>query len=142
LENQPSKGVFLNGKQQVIDMLRFMNAGEKSRLLKAIEGRNAPLARELMQKSISFQSLCNLNDEDLIYSLNFIKPELIGIVLKILKKSDQQRILGISNREYAESAYKVFTTSLRNEERDITRATERIAEILGKLHSRNQITIK
>ena len=52
-----NENIYINGKGQIIEMLKIMPMAEKMKLLKNIGLRNAPMARELSEESLSFASM-------------------------------------------------------------------------------------
>ena len=57
MENKQSKGIFINGKQQMIELLQFISGPEKERLLENITKINPVMAKELMVNSLSFDNI-------------------------------------------------------------------------------------
>lgn len=135
------QGLFINGKAQVIEMLKYMQPEEREVLLKNIKARNPQLAMELTENCLTFNDLNRLGDEELHLIFNYVKPAIWGLALKNTPREFQKRILGLAPRDYAEQAYQVLTTSLKNEDRDTKRAQQKIVSILGNLLKRRQISI-
>jgi flagellar motor switch protein FliG len=135
------QGVFINGKAQVIEMLKYMQPEEREVLLKNIKARNPQLAMELTEDCLTFSDLNRLGDEELHLIFNYVKPAVWGLALKNTPRDFQRRVLGLAERDYAEQAYQVLTTSLKNEDRDTKRAQQKIVSILGNLLKRRQISI-
>lgn len=128
-----SKGIFINGKAQIIEMLAYMEPEEKNTLLKNIRLRNPQMADELMQESISFQNVLELSEDYIRVLSSYVKPEIFGVSLKTLPQNTQRNILTSLERAYAERAYQVMTTPLSNEARDIKKAREKMANVVGNL---------
>lgn len=135
------QGVFINGKAQVIEMLKYMQPEEREVLLKNIKARNPQLAMELTEDCLTFNDLNRLGDEELHLIFNYVKPAVWGLALKNTPRDFQRRVLGLAARDYAEQAYQVLTTSIKNEDRDTKRAQQKIVSILGNLLKRRQISI-
>ncbi|MFT6068907.1 MAG: flagellar motor switch protein FliG [Bacteriovoracaceae bacterium] len=135
------QGLFINGKAQVIEMLKFMQPEEREVLLRNIKARNPQLAMELTENCLTFSDLNRLGDDELHLIFNYVKPAIWGLALKDTPRDFQRRVLGLAERDYAEQAYQVLTTTLKNEERDTKRAQQKIVSILGNLLKRRQITI-
>ncbi|MCP4913940.1 MAG: hypothetical protein GY909_12580 [Oligoflexia bacterium] len=140
MENN-QQGIFINGKAQIVEMLQYMTAPEREKLLKNIRARNAQLADELMQKSVSFNDFLSLDDRDLQLVLNYIQAPILGVALKALKRDDQRRILVVCDRPYAEEAFKVMNTPLSNEARDVKRACEKVSSVISALVKRGNISL-
>lgn len=135
------QGLFINGKAQVIEMLKFMQPEEREVLLRNIKARNPQLAMELTENCLTFSDLNRLGDDELHLIFNYVKPAIWGLALKDTPRDFQRRVLALAERDYAEQAYQVLTTTLKNEERDTKRAQQKIVSILGNLLKRRQITI-
>ncbi|MBK23655.1 MAG: hypothetical protein CME70_06580 [Halobacteriovorax sp.] len=138
---QSQQGVFINGKAQVIEMLKYMQPEERELLLKNIKARNPQLAIELTENCLTFNDLNRLGDEELHLIFNYVKPAIWGLALKNTPRDFQRRVLSLAPRDYAEQAYQILTTTLKNEERDTKRAQQKIVSILGNLLKRRQISI-
>ena len=140
-EGSQQQGLFINGKAQVIEMLKYMQPEERETLLRNIKARNPQLAMELTENCLTFNDLNRLGDEELTLIFSYVKPAVWGLALKNTPRDFQRRILTLAPREYAEAAYQILTTSLKNEERDTQRAQQKIVSILGNLMKRRQVTI-
>jgi flagellar motor switch protein FliG len=138
-EQSGATGVFLNGRAQVIEMLQYMTADERQRILKHIQVRNPQLAEELIEKSLTFDHLDRLSDEDLSLIFSYIKPPILGIALKSVERTFQRRLLSLAPRKYAEEAYEVLMTPIANEKRDSKRAQQKVVGVLVALKKRNQV---
>ncbi len=132
MENN-SASVFLNGKAQIIEMLQHMPREERAKLLKNIKIRNPQLAEELTQHSYTFSDISLLSDQELKMIFNFVTAPIVGMALKDVERSLQRRLLSLADRNYAEEAYRVMTTSFPTEKRDSKRAQNKIIEILSKM---------
>lgn len=141
MENSSSKGVFINGKQQMIELLQFMNGEEKARLLENLYRRNPSMAKELMINSLSFESLYDFSDEQIKIVANYIKPAIWGLALKTTNINFQRKILSLMPRHKAEEAYQIFTKNIQNEERDSIRAKSKILQIVISLNSEGVLKI-
>jgi flagellar motor switch protein FliG len=134
-------GVFLNGKSQIIEMLKYMNSNEKSALLNNIKVRNPQLAAELIERSLSFNDLNKLQDHDLGLIFNYTAPQILGIALKDVSKSFQKRILSLAPRNYAEEAYGILVRPISNEKKNIQQAQRKIVDTLISLNKRKQLSL-
>lgn len=135
------RGVFLNGKAQIIEMLQLMSKQEKDRILSNIKMRNPSLADELMERSFSFSSLENLRENDMYLITKNVQPQILGVALKNQKSELQRRILSIAPRDYAEEAYQTMTKSISNEKELVKRAQNKIIAILIDLSKKNIINL-
>lgn len=138
---QQETGVFINGKAQIIEMLKFMSADERERLIANIRIKNPTLANELMSQSLTFDHIGKLNEHELNIMFQYVSAPIFGVALKNVEQSVQRRMLSIAPRAYAEEAYKIMITPINSEKRDITRAQNKILSILVSLSRRKQINL-
>lgn len=134
--NQTAGSYFINGKNQVIEMLKLMTESEKKTLLENIRKRNPALALELAEKSISFDAVFNLNRRQYELFFKAVKPAVLGIALKDSSIDKQRQILSISPRKFAEEAFTIMTTLIENEKQAIPKAQSKVVEILSDLMSK------
>jgi len=133
--------VFINGRAQILEMFQYLNPDERERLLKQIRIKNPQLAAEIVETSIQFNSLLELSDDDVTRVLSHIKAPILGVALKSLKVNEQRQILSLCSREYGEAAYKVMSTRLSNETRDVERACAKVKSVIAALSKRNLIKL-
>lgn len=136
-----TEGVFLNGKAQVVEMLQHMTSAERETLLRNIKKRNAPLADELMEKSLNFSHLNELSDDELSMIFPQIKAPILGIALKGTGVAFQRRLLSLAPRNYAENAYEIMMKPLSHEERDVKRAQSKVVNALAGLLKRKRMNL-
>lgn len=142
MDANQSNGIFINGKAQIIEMLKFMNAAERATLLKNIKARNPALAKELYSESITFETIYSLDSVDLSQLFQFVKAPIFGVALKKSPKAFQKTLLTMAPRAYAEEAYEYLVKDLgANEVRDIQRAQKRISDTIAALNNRGRITL-
>mgnify|MGYP002639116288 CR=1 FL=1 len=142
MEFAKSEGsVFLNGKAQIVEMLEFMTAEEKSILLGNIRQRNPALAIELQEKSLSFNDLDKLSDQELSLIFSHVKPEILGIALKDVSTNFQRRILSLAPRSYAEKAYSILKQPIKESRGMSKKAQNKIVGILINLSKRGQVQL-
>lgn len=140
--NKENGGIFINGKAQIIEMLKFMTAAERAVLLKNVSKRNPALGKELYAESITFETIYSLDKIDLEMMLQYIKPTIMGVALKGAKKEFQKNFLSIAPRSYAEEAFNYLTKNLGpNEGRDVERAQKRVADTIVALNNRGRISL-
>ena len=128
-----SQDLFINGKSQIIEMLKCMSSFEKEKLLKNVRIKNPQLAVELGQDSFTFDDLDKLNDQNLSLVFSRVQPIVLGLALKETPKEFQKRMLILAPRSYAEEVYQTLTIRVKNEKRDIPRAQKKIVSILAPL---------
>ncbi|MCB9094528.1 MAG: hypothetical protein H6621_05610 [Halobacteriovoraceae bacterium] len=135
-----NKGIFLNGKNQAIEILRHLNQSEKGRILDNLKLRNPSMAYELLVNSYTFEDIMHSEQNTLGTVLEYASAPIIGIAIKFLSKDFQKKILKNMNRVKAEEAFQVFQT--RNTSIDeSTKAQEKILEIASELIKRKIITL-
>jgi len=132
-------GVFINGKAQVVEMLQFMTAEERERLLTSLRIKNPSLALELQEESLSFNHLSRMSDDDLSKLINNITAPVLGLALKGVDVNFQRRVLSLAPRDFAEQAYRVLTSNVSNEKQNSKRAQGKIISTLSSLIKRHQI---
>ena len=138
---QNSTGVFINGRSQVIEMLRLMEPAERDRLLKNIRLRNKTLADELVEESLSFFHIETLGDIDIKLLMKYVTAPILGVALKNVNVELQRRILTLAPRNYAEEAYRYLITPIANEKDSTARAQKKVVSVLVALNKKNQIRL-
>lgn len=133
--------VFINGRAQILEMFQYLNPEERERLLKQIKMKNPQLAAEIIETSIQFKNILALKDDEITRVVSYVKAPILGVALKSLKVNEQRRILSLCSREYAEEAYKVMSTRLANEGRDVERACAKIKSIMSTLSKKRLINL-
>jgi flagellar motor switch protein FliG len=131
-------GVFLNGKRQVIELLKQMESPEKTKLLRNLRLRNPALAKELTELCISFDSIWDLNDEGLRSVLMQIQPTILGLALHLVSTKNQRRALGLLPRTAALTAYEIMQKDLSDNRNECQRAQQKVMDTAMNLH-RNRV---
>jgi flagellar motor switch protein FliG len=137
--NREKTGIFINGKSQVVEMLKSMNATDKNKLLQNLKIRNPALAKELAELCFGFESIWDLSDEHLRTVFMQVKPVLIGLALYMSNGKNQRRVLSLLNREHAVKSYEVMTQDLSSHRKECLKAQEKILEIIFDLARRKII---
>jgi flagellar motor switch protein FliG len=140
MESQSDKGIFINGKQQIIEMLQYMDDSDKQKLLKNISARNAVMGRELTEQSFSLKDLMRLNDHALSIVLRYSNAPIIGLALYLLPTDFQRRALSLMDRASAENAYHIMSQNLSSKKIECQRAQRKLLEAAIELSRRNQIS--
>ena len=142
MEDKTNQGIFINGKAQIIDMLKYMQEDERTTLLKNIQARNPQLAKELYAESISFGTIYSLDQVDLGALASYIKAEIMGVALKGAKPEFQRKLLSSVPRPYAEVAFTYINKNLgANEDRDVGRAQKRVSDTIVALNNKGRISL-
>lgn len=127
----PQNGVFINGKAQVIDMLKHMSEDEKTRILNMIRIKNPTLAQELSTETLTFDSLIKLNDVSLKRVAQLVPAKIMGIALNNMPTGFQRDVLTRVDRHYAEEAFTTMKAMVNQEQ--IRRAQAKILIALGQV---------
>jgi flagellar motor switch protein FliG len=135
------KGVYLNGRKQVIDLLRALDPEMKNTLLKNMSMRNSQLTRDLENNSLSFSSLTDLNRKDLSRLFEMIDPTLIGLALYYTSRTFQKQVLGSISKTRATKAFGILQQDLHNKTDQINRAQEKVLQVAIELRKRRLINI-
>jgi flagellar motor switch protein FliG len=123
-----NKGIYINGKQQVIDLLKAMDVNDKSKLLQNLKLRSPALAKELSENSFSYESIWQLQDDSLRRIMMTTKPVILGLALYLATKSQQRRVLSLLPQELAVKAFEVMTKDLSRHRKECLRAQDKIVE--------------
>lgn len=142
MENENTdKGIFINGKKQIIEMLQYMNEGERKKLLQNISARNAVMAKELSEQSFSFNDLVHTSPESLKKIFQSFNPAIIGLALYDTSSELQRKVLSSIPRETAEAAFEIMSQNLNSKRAECKRAQEKIINNVIQLSRRQQIVI-
>lgn len=123
------KNIFINGKKQIIEMLQFMNEDERQKLLDNIQYKNPSMARELREKSFSFNSLFSMNEDVLRQVLRSANATIVGLALYITSEDNQRRALSLMMRSEAEKAFHIMNQNLSNKKNECQKAQERLKNL-------------
>ncbi len=135
------QGIFLNGRQQIIEMLQFMNDEDKQKLLDNIKQRNAVMARELSEQSFSFKNLFKLSSENINKIFSKVNPAIIALALYPLEISLQRKALSALDRPVAEEAFTIMNQDLSSKKQESKRAQDKIVQAAIQLSRKKYINI-
>lgn len=142
MENENTeKGIFINGKKQIIEMLQYMNEGERKKLLQNICARNAVMGKELSEQSFSFNDLVHTSEGSLSKIFQSFNPAIIGLALYDTSSELQRKVLSSIPRETAEAAFEVMSQNLNHKKTECRRAQEKVIHNVIQLSRRQQIVI-
>ncbi len=130
--------IFINGKQQVIELVQRMDSADKAKLLKNLRMRNPSLAKELTEACISFEGLWDLDEEGLKTLFSQVKPAILGLALSLTHVRNQRRALSVVSRQMALSAFEIMQKDLTSNRNECLRAQQKIVELALNMH-RNKI---
>ncbi len=133
-EGQENNGVYVNGRGQVVEILKALSEKERETLLENIRKRNPTLARELFEESISFASIVQLDANKLEVLSQFVSAQIMGVAFKPLKKEEKRIVLSKLPRAYAEECYSFMTADLSIEPAKAVKAQTKVLSILNKLY--------
>lgn len=140
-DNKTEQGIFINGRQQIIEMLQFMSEPERRKLLNNIGMRNAVMARELSEQSLSFNDLIHLPQDALRKIFTQCNPAIIGLALYNCTSELQRKVLASLDRHIAENAFEIMNQNLMSKKLECKRAQERVLQIAIQLNRRQNITL-
>ncbi len=133
-QKNPENGIFINGKNQVIELLQRMDARDKATLLKNLRARNPSLAKELTESCISFESIWDLDDEGLRTLVSQVQPAVLGLALSLIHVKNQRRALSLISREAAMKAFEIMKKDLSANRSECFRAQQKIVDLALNLH--------
>jgi flagellar motor switch protein FliG len=140
-EKNAEKGIYINGRQQIIDMLQFMSEPERKKLLNNISMRNTVMARELGEQSLSFSDLVNVPEDSLSKIFAGSNPAIIGLALYTCTSEMQRKVLSVIPRDTAEKAFEIMSKNLGSKKAECKRAQQKILQTVIELSRRQQIVI-
>ena len=140
-DNKTEQGIYINGRQQIIDMLQFMNESDRKKLLKNIESRNSVMARELSEQSLSFNDLIQLSQESLRRIFIQCNPAIIGLALYTCSSELQKKVLSSLDRHIAENAFDIMSKNLSTKKLECKRAQEKVMQIAIQLNRKQNISL-
>ncbi len=139
-QKSTENSVFINGKQQVIELVQRMDSSDKAKLLKNLRLRNPSLAKELTEACISFDALWDLDDEGLKTLFSQIKPAILGLALSLTHVRSQRRALSLVSRQMALTAFEIMQKDLTGNRNECLRAQQKIVELAITLHRNKVLT--
>ena len=135
------QGIFLNGKAQLAEMLKFMTNEEKQRIIKVIRSKNPALAEELVSQSVGFETIERFSENQLLLISGFINSAIMGMALKGSNQNVQRKILSSVPKDYAKQAYQVMVKPIQRETETIQKAQNKVAHIVAGLIRQKRITL-
>jgi flagellar motor switch protein FliG len=138
-EKSNSKNIYIDGKNQVIQILRALAPEERSKLLNNMRKRNPALANELVLKSYSFLNLLDLEDFDLQLILRSVNHNILALAISHLEANHQKRILRLVDRSKAERTFEAMQAPSKKSHS--AKAQNKILDIAAKLVEQRQISI-
>jgi flagellar motor switch protein FliG len=137
-EQNSEKGIYINGKQQAIELLQALAPEERKKLLRNMSARNVVMTRELSEQCFSFRDLEVLTDQDLTKVLRMTNPIIIGLAITLSPRKFQRKALSLMERTLAEQAYEIMTKDLSSKRNECFRAQQKMLDTAIQL-SRKKI---
>ena len=132
--SEPKNGdIFLNGKAQIIEMLRCMRPDERVRLLRQVALQSSGLAKELSRESIGFEQIEKFSDAQMQQFFQYVQAPILGMAIRGLSVELQKRILSLAERSYAEEAYEFMTMNLSEGQNKTHQAREKAGIFIAKI---------
>ena len=132
-ENKANTGIYINGKEQALEILKLLSPAERSRILNSINIKNPTLANELKQNSINERDIEEYPVSCFANIFRNINPEVLGLALQGTSTDFQKNILRAAPRQYAEKAFQTLTLTLPTSKTEtITRAKKIIIAELSQ----------
>ncbi|MCO4753209.1 MAG: hypothetical protein KC478_01945 [Bacteriovoracaceae bacterium] len=141
MESSEQKGYYINGKKQVIELLQHLEGAEREKLLRNIGLRNASMAKELSEQSLSFKDLLNADTESLNKIMQITTPAIAGLALYLTPRSFQRKALGAMDRSRAEQAFNVMSRDLSSKKQECLKAQNRVLQNAIELSRRGIIKL-
>lgn len=138
MSSQENTGIYLNGKKQVIELLKRMEGPDKAILLKNLKLRNPVLAKELAEQCVNFDSVWELDDNSLRSVLSHVQPTILGLALYLTQVKNQRRALSLIERPRAMRAFEIMQKDLSANRTECQKAQQKILEFALRLH-KNQV---
>ena len=127
-------GIYINGKEQALEILKLLSHDERTRILNSINLKNPSLASELRQNSMSSRDMQEYSTSDFKKIFNLVKPEILGLALKQTSMIFQKKILKMAPRSYAENAFKTLMIDIPPSKAEtVTRAKKLVVSELAKI---------
>jgi flagellar motor switch protein FliG len=130
MQQNGTKQIFINGKAQIIEMMAYLTPKERENLIRQIQSRNPQLAQELADNSVCFQDLFTFSSDIMDKISRNISSSIMGVALKGSTTENQRMALSSFSRSYAEATYEVMTKNIPNQGQNITRAQNKIVELM------------
>lgn len=108
-DNSNKQDIFINGREQAIEILRRLDPNHRDLLLRNIRLRNPNVASELEEKSSSFEDLLSVNDRILSTVLSHVDAKIIGLSIANCSEALQRKFLNLISRSDAEVAFGIMT---------------------------------
>lgn len=133
--NEQKNGIYINGKEQALEILKLLTPNERNRIISNINLKNPSLAIELKQNSINFKDMEEYSIESFKDIFQRVKPEVLGLALKNTTTIFQKNVLKSAPREYAEIAFKILMLNVpASKQETILRAKKHIVSELSQIN--------
>ena len=140
MENK-TKSISINGKNQMVELLKALPSDHKETLLKNIRLRNVVVGRELTEKSFTFQDIFHLSDENIRKGFSAQNSTILAMSLYPCKGDQQKRILRFLERNKAVEVFQTLSSDLGKNINQCLKAQRKIVTNFISLSRRGYLTL-
>jgi len=140
-KEDPKERIPVNGKAQIIDMLRVMPVDERRALLKNMGQMDKKRTVELMELSISMSNIEGLEESEIQLIVESCSAPVLGVALKNCPEGLQRKALRSLDRKKAEEAFEMLSTAISDEKENIMRAQRRVLQTALDLHKKGAVSL-
>lgn len=138
--SQNEKGVFINGRGQVVDLLRTLQDTEREKILKILKIKNPAMARDLTIQCLTFHYFINLDHEKIKIACQYISGNVLGFALSDQTIQNQKMILSIVERKKAMEAFQIISGE-KGSQSETQKSQRKIVQIVAELIDKKVIQI-
>lgn len=138
--SQNEKGVFINGRGQVVDLLRTLQETEREKILKILKIKNPAMARDLTIQCLTFNYFIHLDQEKMNIACQYISGNVLGYALSDQNIQVQKMILNIIERKKAVEAFQIIS-EYRGTQTETQKSQRKIIQIVAELIDKKVIQI-
>ena len=97
--------IVINGRAQVVEILKRLPEDHKNKLLKSLKTKNSSLAQELTWQTLTFDGIAMLTTTQLSTLLEYISSPIISIAVADLSADIQRKFLSSLSRQRAKEVF-------------------------------------
>jgi len=124
--------IIINGRAQVIELLKKLPSENKEKILKSVRQKNPKLAKELSMYTVTFDTFFELEEDKLNIVLPYISNRILALALKSMDHHGQRKILRSLAKSRAMEVFSIIRADT-GPLQDSMKARDKIAQILGSL---------
>jgi len=113
-EENKNGEIIINGKAQVVDILKRLPEEQKNKILGDLKKKNPTLSKELKIQTLSFHAIIGLESRDLRVLLEYLSSPLIAISIARAEKAVQIKFLKSLDSKKAMEVYRIITSETSN----------------------------